>query len=78
MTLKTVAIGAALVVAGVLLGMNYPIADALRGGPYALSAGGAKFVWRINTQTGEDSLCGVAGPDYWKDYSNYQDDFESE
>jgi hypothetical protein len=39
MTPKTVAIGTALVVAGVLLGMNYPIADTLwRGGPYGLSA----------------------------------------
>ncbi len=38
MTPKIVAIGAVLVLSGVLLGMNYPIADALwRGGPYALS-----------------------------------------
>ncbi len=63
MTPKTVAIGAVLVLVGVLLGMNYPIAEALwRGGPYALSAGGANFVWRVKTQTGEVSLCGVAGP----------------
>ncbi len=62
MTPKTAAIGAALAVAGVLLGMNYPIAEAQPDGPYALSAGGANFVWRMNTRTGEVSLCGVAGP----------------
>ncbi len=64
MTPKTVAIGAVLALAGVLLGMNFPIAEAQRvDGPYALTGGGAPaVVWRMNTQTGEVSLCGVAGP----------------
>ncbi len=60
MTPKAVAIVAALVLGGVLLGMNYPIADALwRGGPYGLSAVGTKAgaVWRMNQRTGQVSLC---------------------
>ncbi len=64
MTPKTVTIAAALAVVGVLLGMNYPIADALwRGGPYALSATGGKpgAVWRMNQRTGQISLCFVEG-----------------
>ena len=66
MTPKTVAIGAVLVVAGVLLGMTYPIADALWGGPYALSAGGsigdATYAWRMNQRTGQVSVCGLLLP----------------
>ena len=68
MTPKTVAIGAALVVAGVLLGMNYPIAEAQRDGPYALSAGGGSisgdvtYAWRMNTRTGKVSVCGLLVP----------------
>ncbi len=60
MTPKTVTIAAALAVVGVLLGMNYPIADTLwRGGPYGLSASGGKpgAVWRMNQRTGQVSLC---------------------
>jgi len=64
---------AALVIGGVLLGMNYPIAEALwRGGPYALSAGGVgvggggganvTYAWRINTRTGKVSVCGLLVP----------------
>ncbi len=69
MTPKTVAIGTALAVAGVLLGMNYPIAGALwRGGPYGLSASrepGA--VWRMNQRTGQVSLCLFqGGASAWK------------
>jgi len=72
MTSKTIAIGAALALGGVLLGMNYPIADALwRGGPYALSAGGGgvggdanvTYAWRINTRTGKVSVCGLLVPE---------------
>ena len=67
MTPKTIAIGAALALAGVLLSMNLPIAEAQRGGPYELAAGGggfdaggyATYVWRLNQQTGEVSVCGV-------------------
>jgi hypothetical protein len=57
MTPKTVTIAAALAVGGVLLGMNYPIAEAQLDGPYVLSAGGSQTVWRMNTQTGKISLC---------------------
>ena len=59
MTAKTVAIGAALVLVGVLVGLNVPMAEAQRDGPYALSAteGG---VWRMNLRTGQVSICGVA------------------
>ncbi len=69
MTPKTVAIGAALALAGVLLGMNFPIAEVQpAGGPYALSAGGvggganATYVWRMNTRTGKVSVCGLLLP----------------
>ncbi len=64
MTLKTVVIGAVLVIGGVLLGMNYPIADAQwRGGPYALSAISTKpgAVWRMNQRTGQVSFCFLEG-----------------
>ena len=59
MTPKTVAIGAALALAGVLLGMNFPIADALWGGPYVLSSSSSRglVVWRMNQRTGQVSLC---------------------
>lgn len=69
MTSKTVAIGAALALVGVLLGMNLPIAEVQRGGPYALSAGGgsiggkATYAWRMNLRTGQVSLCGLLLPD---------------
>ena len=60
MTPKTVAIGAALVVGGVVLGMNY--ADALWGGPYGLSsAGSIGATWRMNQRTGQVSLCFIEG-----------------
>ncbi len=70
MTPKTVAIGAALALAGVLLGMNLPISEAQPDGPYALSAGGGgvggganvTFAWRINTRTGKVSVCGLLVP----------------
>ena len=70
MTPKTVAIGAALALAGVLLGMNFPIAEVQSaGGPYALSAGGGvggganvTYAWRINTRTGKVSVCGLLVP----------------
>ena len=71
MTPKTVAIGAALALAGVLLGMNFPIAEVQpAGGPYALSAGGVgvgggadgTYAWRINTRTGKVSVCGLLVP----------------
>ena len=63
MMLKTVAIATALAVGGVLLGMNYPIAEAQQGGPYALSAVGVgvgvgddpTYAWRINTRTPPNS-----------------------
>ena len=62
MTPKIVAIGAVLVLSGVLLGMNYPIADALWGGPYGLSAGKTQgTVWRMNQRTGQVSLCFIEG-----------------
>ncbi len=73
MTPKTVAIGAALALAGVLLGMNFPIAEVQpASGPYALSAGGVgggvgggangTYAWRINTRTGKVSVCGLLVP----------------
>ena len=62
MTPKTVTIAVALALVGVLLGMNYPTAEAHQDGPYALSAGGANFVWRMNTQSGQVSVCGVFHP----------------
>ncbi len=53
---------AVLGLGGVLLGMNYPIADALwRGGPYALSAGASGAVWRMNQRTGQVSFCFLEG-----------------
>ena len=63
MTLKIVAIGAALVLVGVLLGMNSPIAEAQRDGPYAISPGSpgvAGAIWRVNQATGQVSFCLVA------------------
>ncbi len=64
MTPKTVAIGAVLALAGVLLGMNFPIAEAQRvDGPYALTGGGAPaVVWRMNQRTGQVSLCVLEKP----------------
>ena len=70
MTPKTVSIAVAIAVVGVLLGMNYPIAEAQQGGPYALSAVGVgvgvgddpTYAWRINTRTGEVSVCGLHFP----------------
>ncbi len=55
MTSKTVAIGAALAFGGVLLGMNFPIADAMWGGPYGLSAAGSTggAGWRMNQRQGQ-------------------------
>jgi len=60
MTPKAVAIGVALAVAGVLLGMNV---NALWGGPYAFSPLGSNppFIWRMNQRTGQVSLCLWAG-----------------
>ena len=58
MTAKTVAIGAALVLVGVLVGLNVPMAEAQRDGPYALSAGAVRSVWRMNVRTGQVSFCG--------------------
>ena len=68
MTLKTVTIAVALAVAGVLLGMNLPIAEAQRGGPYALSSSGSKgvAVWRMNQRTGQVSICLFEGGSGWK------------
>ncbi len=37
-----------------------PIAETQRG-PYALSSGGGGFVWRIDTQTEQVSLCVIEG-----------------
>ena len=68
MTPKTVAFGATLALVGVLLGMNIPIAEAQRDGPYALSAGGdsigdnATYAWRMNLRTGQVSVCGLGVP----------------
>lgn len=71
MTPKTVTIAVVLAVGGVLLGMNYPIAEAQQDGPYALSAvgggvgdddAGATYAWRINTRTGAVSVCGLLFP----------------
>ena len=63
MTPKAVTIGAALVLGGALLGMNFPIADALWGGPYGLSSSGSTLtVWRMNQRTGQVSLCLVEEP----------------
>ncbi len=65
MTPKTVAIGAALALAGVLLGVNIPISEVQRDGPYELSAAGVgggadgTYAWRINTRTGKVSVCGL-------------------
>ncbi len=56
MTAKTVAIDVALVLVGVLVGMNVPIAEAQRGGPYAISGDG-KYVWRADVRTGKVSKC---------------------
>ena len=52
MMLKTVAIATALAVGGVLLGMNYPIAEAQQDA----------YAWRINTRTGAVSVCGLLFP----------------
>ncbi len=82
MTPKIVAIGAALVLVGVLLGMKFPTAEAQRDGPYALSAGGgsiggdATYAWRINLPTGEVSLCVVLGPQLIFSTTNLQDKIE--
>ena len=57
MTAKTVAIGVALVLVGVLVGLNVPIAEAQRGGPYAISSGHASTAWRMNVRTGQVSVC---------------------
>ncbi len=58
MTAKTVAIGVALVLVGVLLGLNVPMAEAQRGGPYAISAAGTgNTVWRADVRTGQVSYC---------------------
>ncbi len=49
----------AALVALVLVGMNFPIADALWGGPYGLTSSGGKraAVWRMNQRTGQVSFC---------------------
>ena len=63
MTVKQIAVGVMLVMVGVLIGMSVPNAEArrdyLRQQPneYALSAGSDAEVWRINTTTGEVSIC---------------------
>jgi len=58
MTAKTVAIGVALVLVGVLVGLNVPMAEAQRNGPYAISAGGkGNTVWRADVRTGQVSFC---------------------
>ncbi len=65
MTAKTVAIGVALVLVGVLVGLNVPMADAQRDGSYGLSAGSAGLggdgasTWRMNLRTGQVSVCGT-------------------
>ena len=56
MTPKTVFIGLALVLAGVLLGMNVPTVAAQRDGQYRLSATGL-VVWRMDHRTGRVSFC---------------------
>ncbi len=58
MTLKTIAIGVALVLVGTLIGMTVPDAEAQRNrGLFGLSAGSDSEVWRINLATGEVSIC---------------------
>ncbi len=57
MTPKTVAIGAALVLVGVLVGLNVPMAEAQRNGPYAFSATAPAYAWRMNVRTGQVSTC---------------------
>ena len=57
MTANTVAIGAALVLVGVVAGMNVPTVEAQRGDTYAISASSAHFTWRMNRQTGQVSVC---------------------
>ncbi len=62
MTAKTVAIGVALVLVGVLVGLNVPIAEAQRGGStYVLGNSPNYLVWRLNTQTGQVSRCRFKG-----------------
>ncbi len=62
MTAKTVAIGVALVLVGVLVGLNVPMAEAQRDGPYALSSSGTGgSAWRANVRTGQVSFCMITG-----------------
>ena len=63
MTPKTVTIAVAIAVGGVLLGMNYPIAEAQRDGPYGLSAIDSGAVWRMDRRTGQVSICFPEGED---------------
>ena len=58
MTPKTVTIGVALVLVGVLVGLNVPMAEAQRDGSYAISAATTPgAVWRINVSSGQVSMC---------------------
>ena len=56
MTAKTMIAAVALVLIGVVAGMNVPQVEAQRQGPYAITAMG-NVVWRIATHTGQVSLC---------------------
>ncbi len=53
MTAKAVAIGATLVLIGVLVGLNVTMAEAQRHGPYANSATADGFAWLVNASTGQ-------------------------
>jgi len=62
MTAKTVAIGAAVVLVGVVVGMNVPTVEAQRGGAYSFLTvtAGAK-IWRLRVGTGQVSFCAAKG-----------------
>jgi hypothetical protein len=62
MTAKTVFIGLALVLAGVLLGIYVPIAEAQRTGRYAIASSHIGQAWRVNVATGKVSFCFTLSP----------------
>ena len=61
MTPKTVAIGAALVLVGVLMGLSVPMVEAQRDGHYKFVTVERNSVWRANQTTGKVSWCFAKG-----------------
>ena len=61
MTAKTVAICVALILVGVLIGMVGVLVGTNVRGVYAFSSIASPVVWRMNTRTGEMSVCQSGG-----------------